>query len=108
MKIDLKNLQGKINTKDLIQKTGSFLNRKEVYVLFVIFFIFLGYCGYLWYAYSYSYQWDGAKKQEYINTKNAGTSFNKERFEKVLGNITARQDEYQKNIDNPKDIFRLK
>ncbi len=108
MKIDFKNLQGKINSKDLLKKLRFLCIEKMTLILFALFLILLGYCGYLWYTYSYSYQWDDAKKQEYMNTKNSGTNFNKAKFEKVLKDISDRQEEYKKDLDKPKDIFRLK
>lgn len=108
MKLDLKNLSGKINPKDLLKKISCVCAERMTLILFIVFLVFLGYCGYLWYRYGYSYQWDDMKKQEYVNTKNLGTAFNKARFEKVLSGINARQEEYKKELDKPKDIFRLK
>ncbi|MDO8240757.1 MAG: hypothetical protein Q7T51_02180 [Candidatus Moranbacteria bacterium] len=108
MKIDLKNLQSGINPSDLFKKISCFIMRKEACVLLAILIMAIGYCGYLWYGYAYEYQWDEVRKQEYMNTKKASATFNKTKFEKVLRGITARQDEYQKNIDTKKDIFKLK
>jgi len=108
MKLDFKNLQGKINPNDLLKKVSCVCAERMTLVLFIVFLVFLGYCGYLWYAYNYSYQWDEAKKQEYMTAKNSGTNFNKAKFEKVLKDIGDRQEEYKKDLDKPKDIFRLK
>ena len=108
MKIDFKDLENKIKNGGLLKKSASFVIKKEAYILSIIFFALLACSGYMWYQYAYNYQWSDARKQEYVSAKSSGTSFNKTKFEKVLENINARQDEYQKTVDNPKDIFRLK
>jgi len=108
MKIDFKNFSEKIKTIDWPKKIGSFAVQKEASILVAVFIIFLGYLGYVWYLYAHNYQWTDARRQEYVNTKNSGISFNKGKFENVLHDINARRDEYQKNVDNPRDIFRLK
>jgi hypothetical protein len=108
MKVELKNLHEGINLNKLSKKVGHLIVRGEGYVLLLIFAIFLGYCGYLWYGYVYDYQWDDAKKQEYINTQKSGVNFNQEKFEKVLGEITARQAEYAKEVEARRDIFNVK
>jgi hypothetical protein len=108
MKIALKSVQKNINLKDISKKIANFVNKKETLVIFLIFLIFIIYTGYLWYAYAYNYQWDETRKQEYMSTKSAANSFDEAKFEKVLDAINARQDSYQKNVDNVKDIFRLK
>ncbi|MDD5464516.1 MAG: hypothetical protein PHP62_05180 [Candidatus Moranbacteria bacterium] len=108
MKLDFKNMQNGVDMQSLLKKTGDFIVRKEAYFLFLIFAILLGYCGYLWYGFVYQYQWDEAKRIEYMNTKKAGVFFDKNKFERVLNGINARQDEYQKEAEVKKDIFKLK
>jgi hypothetical protein len=108
MKLELKNLQDGINFNKLSKSVGHFIVRAEGYILFLIFTIFLGYCGYIWYSYVYKYQWDDAKKQAYINTQKSSVAFDQEKFEKVLSEIKTRQAEYDRVVDNQKNIFNTK
>jgi len=108
MKIDLKNLQSGMSLDDSFKKVGKFIVRKESYVLLLILLAIVGYCGYLWHGYIYKYQWDDAKKLEYMDTKKASATFDKKKFEKVLGSLNDRQGEYERNMDAKKDIFKLK
>ena len=108
MKIDLKNFGKNIDTKAILKKVGEVTVKKEKLMLAGLSIVLIGYCGYLWYAYSYHYQWTESRKQEYINNKSAGTVFNKTKFDHVVEIIKARQAEYQKDADKPKDIFKLK
>lgn len=97
----------KLDYKELFKKITCCVTRKSSLILFGIGFIFLGYCAFVWYQNVYSYAWDEVKKQEYINTKNAGTVLNRAKFEKTLADIERRKEEYQQNMENMKDIFRL-
>lgn len=108
MKIDFKKIQSGVELNELPEKIGKYIIRKEAHVLFLVLIAAIGYCGYLWYEYAYKYQWDDVRKQEYMSTKQASATFDKKKFEKVLKNITVRQDEYQKNIETKIDIFKLK
>lgn len=108
MKLELKNSPNGIDLSKLSKKLGEFISNKEKYVLFLVAAIFFGYCGYLWYAYVYNYQWNDAEKQAYINTKKSSVAFDRKNFEKVLDEIKARQTEYDKTIENQRDIFNTK
>lgn len=108
MKLDLKNLKVKIDAADLFDRTGRFVLAKEKIVLLALFIGLLAFCGYIWYRYSLNYSWNEARKQEYMTTKNEGVVFNKTRFDKVIDETDSRRDEYQKNIENLRDIFKLK
>lgn len=107
MKLEFKKFQGKIDPKDISKKIGSFIVKKEFLVLGAVALILIGYCGYLWYKYNYNYQWSDAEKQAYIQNKKTGSGFNKEEFEKVLGDINARQEKYKEDVAVENDIFRL-
>lgn len=100
----------KIDTKDAMRKAPAFAAKNEKKILAGLLLAGIIYFGYLWYFYDYHYAWDDAKKQQYMVTKSAGTTFNKDKFNAVLKNIKARQDAYQKNSDDSSlsDIFRLK
>ncbi|MDP1833984.1 MAG: hypothetical protein Q8L11_03555 [Candidatus Moranbacteria bacterium] len=108
MKIGLKNIPSGIDSKNVFKKTSGFANRHESFVVFLIFSVLFAYVGFLWYRYAYDYRWSEAKKQEYVSSKNELNDFNKVKFDKVLRDINFRQEDYQKNIEVVKDIFRLK
>ncbi|MFA7209387.1 MAG: hypothetical protein WC120_03820 [Parcubacteria group bacterium] len=108
MKIGFKKMPSGIDSKNVFKKTSGFVNRHESLVVFSVFLVLVAYVGFLWYRYAYDYQWSETKKHEYISSKNELNNFNKTKFDKVLGDIISRQEAYQKNIEVPKDIFRLK
>lgn len=108
MKLELKNFQNGINLNKFSRSVGCFIIKMEGYILFLIFIIFFGYCGYLWYGYVYKYQWDDVKKQAFIDTQKSNVAFDKEKFEKVLGEITSRQTEYEKEVEEQRNIFNTK
>jgi len=108
MKLGLKNALPGTNSKDVFKKISGFANRHEFLTLFLIFLILVAYVGFLWYRYAYDYRWSEARKQEYVSSKNELNDFNKAKFDKVLGDINARNEAYQKNMEGAKDIFRLK
>ncbi len=106
--MDLKNLKNKINLIAFSKKAASFLNRKSHWVLSFIFLVLIGYCAYLWYNHISNPGWSEARRQEYINTKQGGSIFNKDRFDEVVREVEGKRSEYQRNIENIPDIFRLK
>jgi len=108
MKIVLKDLQKGIDSKIFLRKIGIVIIKKETLFLALIFGMFLGYCGYLWYGYVYNYQWSEAKKQEYSNAHKSNAAFDDGQFERVLADIKIRQANYEKKVDQQKDIFNSK
>ena len=106
--MDVKYLKNKINLAAFFKKTAGFLDRKSRWVLAFVFLILIGYCAYLWYSYITSPGWSEARRQEYINTKQSGSIFSKEKFDAVVREVEDKRGEYQKNIENVPDIFRLK
>ncbi|EKE11209.1 MAG: hypothetical protein ACD_15C00125G0012 [uncultured bacterium] len=106
----MKKLEIKLNLnyKDLYAKIAGFVVHKSSIVLLFIGILFLGYCIHVWYQNVYSYEWDEVKKQDYMNNKNAGTNLNRVKFEKVLEDIERRKGEYEKNMDDAEDFFRLR
>ncbi|MFA5993652.1 MAG: hypothetical protein WC823_01685 [Parcubacteria group bacterium] len=95
------------NYKDFSRKVVHFIMHKSSLILLGVSFLFLAYCALIWYQNVYNYAWDEVKKQEYMNNKNAGTNLNRVKFEKALKDTEKRREEYQKNVENIKDIFRL-
>lgn len=106
MNLDFKIIRDK--AKEHAEKIGSFAAKKNRWFLALIFFIFIGYSGYLWYKYIYNPQWNDARQQEYRNTKSADSNFNVDKMKKIVTEVDGRQAEYNKNVDNLQDIFRLK
>ncbi len=106
--MDLKNLKNKINPAVFFKNTASFLKRKSRWALFFIFLALIGYCAYLWYIHISNPGWSEARRQEYTNTKQSGSIFNKEKFDEIVREVEGKRSEYQRNIENIPDIFRLK
>jgi hypothetical protein len=105
----MKNIELKfiLDYKKLFKKIAYRVVRKSSIIILFIGIAFLGYSAYIWYQKVYAYGWDELKKQEYMNNKNAGTNLNRVKFEKTLKEIERRRGEYDKNIENIKDVFRL-
>jgi hypothetical protein len=106
--MNTKGLKIKIDLAKSCQKTVLCLNKKRRWVLLSVFLVLIGYCAYLWYSHITNPRWSEARRQEYINTKQSGSIFNKDRFDDIVREIEAKRSEYQRNIENIPDIFRLK
>jgi nucleosome binding factor SPN SPT16 subunit len=104
----MKDIKIKIDFKDCFRKFTEFADKKNHWILILIFLVFMGYCSYLWYNYIISPGWEEEKKQEYINTKQKEIIFSKVKFDGVIRGIETKKNEYQKNIENIPDVFRLK
>lgn len=106
--MDIKKLINKINLTDSFKKIASFLDRRSRWVLSFIFLVLIGYCAYLWYSHISNPDWSEVRRQEYISTKQSGSIFNKDKFDEVVREVENKRSEYQRNIENIPDIFRLK
>ncbi len=65
-------------------------------------------CCYLWYFYIYHPEWSESKKQSYIQTKEAGIALDRDKFDSFVRESDNRQVEFQKDLNVPSDIFRVK
>lgn len=98
----------KIDLPKFCQKTVLFLNKRRRWALMLIFLILIGYCAYLWYSNITNPGWSEARRQEYINTKQSGSIFSKDKFDALVREVEGKRSEYQRNIENIPDIFRLR
>lgn len=98
----------KVNGKELLNKSLSFIRQVSGWALVLIFFLLIGYSVYLWYIYAFNPNWSNEKKQEYINTKQKDIDFNKDKFDSVINEIRQRKSNYQKNVTGTPDIFQFK
>lgn len=107
MNIDLKKIDKK-QILEFLDKAKVVLLEKRRWVLVVIALLALAYCSFLWYTLVSKPQWSEGKKQEYISTKENKVKFDQEKFDKVIGEIEKRKNEYNNKTENLTDIFRLK
>ena len=98
----------KINPIEVFRQISNMLNRKRGIILFSVFLIILGYSGYLWYRYIANPNWSDLRRQEYISTKQNDVTFARDKFDEIVKEIDSRKINYQKNLENIPDIFRLK
>lgn len=98
----------KIFAKEFPQKVFIAVKEKSGWILSLIFMLTIGYSIYLWYIYAVNANWNDAKKQEYINTKQRDVNFDKDKFDSVTAKIKQRKSNYQKNINTAPDIFKFK
>lgn len=105
--MDWKNLKN-INLAEVSGKTFNALLAKTRWVFLGAAMILTAFCCYLWYSYLYKSDWSEAKKQSYIQTKEAGIAFDREKFDKFTRGVDDRQMEFQKDLPVDSDIFQLK
>ncbi len=102
----------KINIKKLANfKWKSFFSyfvKQLNAMLLLVALLVTTYCVFLWYQTIYKPGWDNLQKQAYIKSKDKGTVFNKDKFEKMVAEYLAREEKRKKSIANIKDIFQLK
>ncbi len=101
----------KINKEQMKKKfkqLNLFLASHIKNAVFVLFLILAGYCFYLWYTYVYNFQWSAEKKAVYISANSNEVTIDVKKFNAVIGEKRMRENEYQKELGNVADIFRLK
>lgn len=106
--MEFKGSKNKIDLIKSLKKTALFLNKRRRWVLAFVFLVLIGYCAYLWYSHITNPSWSEVRRQEYINTKQSGSIFSKDKFDAIVREAEGKRSEYQRNIENIPDIFRLK
>ncbi|PIU08942.1 MAG: hypothetical protein COZ85_00380 [Candidatus Moranbacteria bacterium CG_4_8_14_3_um_filter_34_16] len=94
--------------KKFLSKTGCFILKKRVFLVFMIIFATSGYCLFIWYRYVYKPDWDNSRKESYIQEKEKGEIFDKNKFKEIILEFEKRKSAREKNIDGINDIFKLK
>ncbi len=107
--LDLKDLQKFLTISAIGRNAGSFFRKKVQFLILLIMFLSAVYLVFLWYAYIFNSQWNEARVNEYIQTKQSKSEavFNRENFQKVIDESSARSAEFEKPLEVQEDIFRL-
>jgi len=88
--------------KKFLSKTGCFILKKRVFLVFMIILSTSGYCLYIWYRYVYKPDWDNSRKESYIQEKEKGEIFDKNKFKEI---IFGGQGKYHLNNGNYKALY---
>jgi hypothetical protein len=107
MTINWDKIKNILRWKNIKRACFDFLEKKVSWILFTLIFALSVYGAYLWYGYVYHPGWSEERKGEYRNEKGKGTDLNKNKFDQALENYNLRGDNFNKKIENQKDIFRL-
>lgn len=91
--------------KQVVNLVSRIWQKTHILLFFVVLIIFIVIGGYVWKQSIYSGEWSNEKKQEYLNTQNKEVIFKEEDFQKVLNDISSRQDEISKTYQPIKDVF---
>ena len=105
--LDSKKIKKEFLSVNFFYKIGIFFASRIKNFIFLLFFILSGYCGYIWYIYVYNPQWSEEKKADYLKTKDKEITFNRDKFQIIVTEEKRRAEEYKKNIQMEKDIFKI-
>ena len=107
MKINWGKIEDVLRWKNIGRAFFNFLEKKSNWIIFTLIFVLFSYGAYLWYEYVYNAQWSEERKKQYREEKGKGTALNKNKLDEALKNYNVRGDKFNKETENPKDIFRL-
>lgn len=107
MKINIGEIKKYLSGARYRDILNSVVARGHWFLLLFILILF-GYCGYFWKTYVRDYSWGEERKQEYIKSKENGVAFNRDDFNEMLKKAGERKREYDRNIEDVTDIFRIK
>lgn len=106
MKTDLNNFLGKSKTffeSDRIVSLGKFILKYWFYFsLLAVFAVGL----YLFYNFCYNFHWSDQQKQNYLTQKKQEVIFKENDFDTVVGNLKKRQENFDKDFSQVRDIFQ--
>lgn len=105
--MDLGNIKEKMNSKNFSRKVLNFFYWEISWILLLIFIMLSGYCVFVWYRYVYKPYWSEAQKTQYIKANSNGVTYDKNDFQAAIDEKSRRDSDYQKDMGNPTDIFRL-
>lgn len=108
-KIDLKDFRKFLNFSAMLKNAGNFFFKKAQFFLLLILFFSTAYLVFIWYTYIFHSQWNDTRIKEYIQTKQSKSEavFNRENFQKIINESSARSTEFEKPLEDVEDIFRL-
>jgi len=101
---NIKNIQ----LSEISERVFHFLFERMRWIFLGMAILLTVSCCYLWYSYLYHSEWNEAKKQSYMRTKEADIAFDREKFDKFIRGADDRQMEFQKDLAISTDIFQLK
>ena len=105
--INIEKIKANLKQKNFCRFCLKLLSAKARILIILAALSATGYCVNLWYDFIYKPQWDDARKQEYLNSKDKGTNFSRARFQNIVDEFKSRQDRAAKTVENLTDIFRV-
>lgn len=72
----------------------------------ILFFVMLGGISYFWYQKIYHYQWDEARKQNYLLLKAREMKFKEKEFEEIIKEIDKRSQSANEDRAEIKELFK--
>jgi hypothetical protein len=109
IKINTRELKKFLDLKILGSFIAEFFYKKLQLIAMLIIVSATLFLVFLWYNYIFNSEWDEIKVNSYIQTKQEknDTVFNRNNFEKIIEESTARSEEFNKTLEVSEDIFRL-
>lgn len=107
MNLSLKDIAKKIKAVDYSSCYFNFLGKKNRWLIFIVLLMVSGISGQIWYKYVYNPGWSDEQKKAYVNSKDKGTVFNRSKFDEAVASQENRKKNYEKQIGDMQDIFRL-
>jgi LPS O-antigen subunit length determinant protein (WzzB/FepE family) len=109
IKINTRDLKKFLDLRALTRFITEFLYKKLQLIAMLIIISATLFLVFLWYSYIFNSTWDETKINSYIQTKQEknDTIFGRDNFEKITEESKAREEEFNRKLENLNDIFRL-
>ncbi|HOW60484.1 MAG TPA: hypothetical protein P5548_01880 [Candidatus Moranbacteria bacterium] len=109
MKYNLKdktNINIKIIGISFVKVFIRSVKKIRIHIFFVVLLGFIAIGSYIWWKNIYSGEWSSEKKQEYMNIQNKKIMLNEKDLNNVIDDISLREDEFLREYQPVKDIFK--
>lgn len=78
----------------------------RIHLFFIVLLGFIAIGGYIWWKNVYSGEWNNEKKQEYMNMQKKKIMLNEKDLNNVINDISLREEEFLREYQPVKDIFK--
>lgn len=104
--INLDEIQ-KMNVQDLGSWTGKVWKKTYKLVLVVFWMLMIAVGSYFWYLSFYGPSWSDADKESFLRSKFSENNLNRDLLEKVLKDMESKQEKFEREVFDVKNIFKI-